>query len=501
MMEDKYGQQVEKKMEKYEFWEKVLNSARYVVAPMVDQSELAWRMLSRKYGAQLCYSPMLHASVFIRDEGYRKEALQSCPEDRPLIIQFCANDPNIFVEAAKLAQDHADAIDLNLGCPQCIAKRGHYGAFLQDDWDLIHKMLSHASKSLKVPVTCKIRVFKDLEKTVKYAKMLEKTGISLITVHGRTRDMKGATTGLADWNYIKAVKQNVYIPVFANGNIQYLSDVKQCMDETGADGVMSAEGNLHNPALFSGIQPLVSDISEQYLELVKKYPCGLSSVRGHMFKLWHHMLQVHIDLRLDLAKAKNLGAIIELCAEMKKRCEEDMKQHDGTLNKKLPHPYWVCQPYVRPSPEEAVKAKEKQKAVKRPLVSILEQDKNTEGLSKNQMKKRMRNPSMKFRTEDERRAMKERYIKCANCGNPKGLKCVFGLCRACCKSKAHKLMADCPSHNLCFKTKHEKRLKWEEEQRKKQKVESLLPEENALQVTSTTPKESEIDEKVEEAAI
>ena len=110
-----------------------------------------------------------------------------------------------------------------------IAKRGHYGSHMQEDWSLIRNMIEQARKVSKIRITTKIRRFEEDDTTLRYAEMLQKAGVSVLTIHGRTRDQRGPNTGLADWKIIKKVKDRLKIPVFANGNIQCLEHVEECL--------------------------------------------------------------------------------------------------------------------------------------------------------------------------------------------------------------------------------------------------------------------------------
>lgn len=350
-----------------------------IVAPMVDQSEYAWRVLSRRYGADLCYTPMFHARLFATDDRYFKSQWRmhedgSEETDRPLVVQFCANDTEYLLQAAQRIEDQCDAVDLNLGCPQGIARKGKYGAFLMDDWGLVHRLIRKLHDNLSVPVTAKIRIYDDPEKLLEYARMVLDAGAQFITIHGRTRDMKGQATGLANWKVLRYLRDNLPADqvFFANGNILYPEDLSRCMEETRCDAVMSAEGNLYNPGVF---WTLTNDVNKQfarvdfmlreYFEIVRATLGAPSrhAMKAHFFKLLHAFLCVHRELRpiigltsvhASLDEWEKIVVQVEtLVAEIYKKpeiAELDVIttgeiQSWGGAYKTVP--YWRCQPYFR----------------------------------------------------------------------------------------------------------------------------------------------------------
>lgn len=301
---------------------------RYVTAPMVDASELPFRLLNRRHGVSLAYTPMFHAALFASSPRYRAEHWTTIPADRPLAVQFCANDPATLVAAARYVDNgEVDFIDLNLGCPQGIARKGHYGAFLQDEWPTVAALISTAARELTTPVSAKIRIFPDVAKTVAYARMIEDAGASVLAVHGRTREQKGRTAGPADWEVIRAVKAALTIPVLANGNVHHRGDADACIAATGADGVLSAVWLLENPALFEAPDAdaaALADrmaLAEEYLTLVEAYPVPMRCVRAHLFKLMRSRLNTCMEENGSLGKARTLEEFWGVLRVLRGKCD------------------------------------------------------------------------------------------------------------------------------------------------------------------------------------
>lgn len=184
-----------------------------------------------------------------------------------------------------------------------------------DNLPLVKAIVEKLASNLQVPVSCKIRIFPNLQDTINYARMLEEAGCSLLAVHGRTRDEKDGKKFRANWSAISAVKNAVRIPVLANGNIRHMEDVNNCLQETGVEGVLSAETLLENPALFAGFRTAEwiegceentrdgnldqADLLVDYLKLCEKYPVPWRMIRSHVHKLLGDWFKIHPHIRED----------------------------------------------------------------------------------------------------------------------------------------------------------------------------------------------------------
>ena len=166
-------------------------------------------------------------------------------------VQFWDNDPEVMLEAAKYFKDRCDIVDINLGWPQGIARKGYYDSFLLENTELITSIVHKLVKGLKVLVTCKVQVLKTEEDTIALCKAIEEVEFSIFTVHGWLREHKKNLIGPCWWEIIKKVKKSVSILMFANGGIQTLEDVQKLLKFTDWDGVMISEAILENPAFFT----------------------------------------------------------------------------------------------------------------------------------------------------------------------------------------------------------------------------------------------------------
>ncbi len=287
---------------------------------MVRYSKLPFRMLVREYGVDVTYTPMILAHEFVRSHIARDSDFTTCQAEREptpdgkqhaLIAQFASSEPTEFARAAELIAPWVDGVDLNCGCPQSWAIKEGIGCFLMENPELVASMV-RASKARLGPsksVSCKIRIHKDLNQTIRWVSVLEEAGVDFITVHGRTRSQQSSTP--PDFDAIKTLKQCVGVPVLANGDVYSAKDVKQIVAMTGVDGVMAARGILENPALFAGHGSAPAECVRRFLKHAVRYPMPFQLVLHHFAELTVRMPEVTKKERRRLMDCRDLIDLID----------------------------------------------------------------------------------------------------------------------------------------------------------------------------------------------
>ena len=264
-----------------------------LLAPMEDVTDASFRVVCKKFGADMVYTEFIPSDGLIRDAAKAIAKMKTSDEEAPIAIQIYGNDPVAMVEAAKMA-DHAeeiagghgcDIIDINFGCPvNKIAGRGA-GSGMMREPDKMVMITEQIVKAVRKPVTVKTRLGWDENSKiiVGLAERLQDTGIQALTIHGRTRCQM--YKGEADWTLIGEVKNNprMHIPIIGNGDINSERKAKEAFDRFGVDGIMVGRASFGHPWIFREIK--------HYLETGEELPP--MSVRDRVaLAKWHLSLSV-----------------------------------------------------------------------------------------------------------------------------------------------------------------------------------------------------------------
>jgi len=222
---------------------------RVVLAPMAGVTNIAFRVIAKRFGAGLIYTEMVSDQGILMQNSRTLMMTTVHPEERPLALQLFGGDKERLAEAAQYIETHtlADIIDINLGCPAPKINKIEAGAKWLLSPERVYDLYRHVRQAIQKPLTAKIRLGWDDEHLyyLELARAIEEAGGDAIAVHGRTRAQM--YEGQADWQAIAEIKARSRIPIIGNGDIRSPEDAQRMMDETGVDAVMVGRAALGNP--------------------------------------------------------------------------------------------------------------------------------------------------------------------------------------------------------------------------------------------------------------
>ena len=224
------------------------------LAPMAGVTDWAYRTVCAKLGAGVTVTEMVSSRALVYQDQKSRKLLKK-NEGSVCGAQIFGNDPDIMAEAARLALEISgcDFIDINMGCPMPKIANSGDGCGLMRTPELAGEIVKAVTKAVEVPVTVKCRLGWDKGSinVLDFTRRMEDNGAAMVAVHGRTRSM--LYTGTADWDTIRKVKEQLSVPVIANGDITGGDAALRCLKRTGADGLMIGRSVFGDPWIFEEV--------------------------------------------------------------------------------------------------------------------------------------------------------------------------------------------------------------------------------------------------------
>ncbi|PPK58169.1 tRNA-dihydrouridine synthase B [Malaciobacter marinus] len=264
-----------------------------VLAPLAGYTDLPFRRVVKKFGADLTISEMISSNALVYKSEKTLKMIEKSPTEDPYFVQIAGNKPELVRDAVEILNeiDGIDGIDLNCGCPAPKVFNHGSGSNLLGDLKKLEEILSTVKKyNKKRYTTAKVRLGVNEKIPVEIGKVVEACGVDFVSVHGRTR--AGKYKAPVDYDAIKAMKEAINIPVIANGDIKDYNKAKEVLNYTNADGLMIGRGAIGKPWVFYQLKNGVEDISESMKKeiILEHYDAVIDFHGEHGAKMFRKLL-------------------------------------------------------------------------------------------------------------------------------------------------------------------------------------------------------------------
>ena len=307
-------------------------SSKAFLAPMAGVSDPALRLICKKMGAGLVVTELTSVHAIVAKQKQLqlqmkdiREFIEFSEKERPLSVQLFGSDIIALEKAAKIVAPFFDVIDYNMGCPAPhITKQMAGGALLQNS-SLTQEIFRTLVNTVKRPISLKMRIGVDASNKLLFqdiAKIAEREGIKMITLHPRT--VSQGYSGHSDWDMIKKLKQTVSVPIVGNGDITSPEIAKKVLNYTGCDYVMVGRGAMGNPFIFEQINDYLEfgtykkytshdklEAFVQYMDATTDYKIRFVNIKQQAIRFTKGMIGGSV-LRNRLSTAKNIDELKDL---------------------------------------------------------------------------------------------------------------------------------------------------------------------------------------------